>query len=80
PWVQLLRANLRGAELDELRARLGPGAPELAELLPELRELVPDLPGPAVHDPEALRFRLFVAVGAFLRSIGDERALLVVLD
>jgi DNA-binding SARP family transcriptional activator/tetratricopeptide (TPR) repeat protein len=80
PWVQLLRTYLRGAELDELRARLGPGAPELAELLPELRELLADLPRPAVHDPEALRFRLFDAVAALLRGIGDERTLLVVLD
>jgi DNA-binding SARP family transcriptional activator len=80
PWVQLLRAYLRGAEPDEVRARLGAGAPELAVLLPELRELVTDLPRPAVHDPEVLRFRLFDAVAAFLRGIGDERPVLVVLD
>ncbi len=80
PWVQVLRAYARGAEPYELRGLLGAGAPELAELLPELRELVGDLPRPAVHDPEALRFRLFDAVAVFLRAVADERALLVVLD
>jgi len=80
PWVQVLRAYVRGAEPAELRGLLGAGAPELAELLPELRELVGDLPHPAVHDPEALRFRLFDAVAAFLRAVADDRALLVVLD
>lgn len=80
PWVQVLRSYVRKSEPDELRERLGPGAPELAELLPELRALIDDVPRPAVHDPEALRFRMFDAVAAFIRALAAERALLVVLD
>ena len=81
PWVQLLRAYVRDADAGQLRERLGPGAPELAELLPELRELLADLPPPAVRDPQALRFRLFDAVAGLLRAVAtSERPLLVVLD
>jgi DNA-binding SARP family transcriptional activator len=79
PWVQALRSYVRGADPDLLRVRLGRGAPELAEMLPELREVL-DLPRPAVHDPEALRFRLFDAIAAFLHGLGNERGLVVVLD
>jgi DNA-binding SARP family transcriptional activator/tetratricopeptide (TPR) repeat protein len=80
PWVQMLRAYVRGAELDELRARLGPRAAELGELLPELRELLGDLPRPRLRDPEALRFRLFDAIASWLREVSAERGLLAVLD
>jgi DNA-binding SARP family transcriptional activator len=80
PWLQVLRACLRGAEPAQLRRQLGRGAPELAELLPELGELLGEMPRPAVRDPEAVRFRLFDAVGAFLGAVAEERSLLLVLD
>jgi DNA-binding SARP family transcriptional activator len=80
PWVQVLRAYVRGAGLDEVRARLGPRAAELGELLPELNELLGDLPRPTLRDPEALRFRLFDAIAGCLGEVSAERGLLVVLD
>src|SRR5215210_1307930 len=80
PWVQVLRAYVRGAEVDELRARLGPHASELGELLPDLHELLDDVPRPLLRDPEARRFQLFDAVASVLRDIGAERGLLVVVD
>ena len=80
PWVQLLRAYVRGVQVDELRARLGPHASELGELLPDLHELLDDVPRPLLRDPEARRFQLFDAVASVLREIGAERGLLVVLD
>jgi DNA-binding SARP family transcriptional activator len=81
PWVQLLRASMRGLEPAQLRRCVGSGGPELAELLPELRELLGDIPRPVVRDPEALRFRLFDSVVSFLGEIAaTERPLLVVLD
>jgi DNA-binding SARP family transcriptional activator/tetratricopeptide (TPR) repeat protein len=81
PWVQVLAAYVRGVEPDMLRRRLGPGAPELAELLPELHEVLGELPSPAVRDPQARRFRLFDAAAALLRAVAaEERPLLVVLD
>jgi DNA-binding SARP family transcriptional activator len=80
PWLQVLRAGLRGAKPAQVRRHVGGGAPELAELLPELLELLGELPRPAVRDPEAQRFRLFDAVGAFLAAMSEERPLLLVLD
>jgi len=80
PWLQVLRAYLRGAEPAQLRGQLVRGAPELAELIPELRELLGELPRPTVRDPEALRFRLFDAIGAFLGAVAEERPALIVLD
>jgi DNA-binding SARP family transcriptional activator len=80
PWVQLLRAYARGVEIEELRARLGPHASELGELLPDLHELLEDVPRPLLRDPEARRFQLFDGVASVLREIGAERGLLVVLD
>src|SRR5205085_8792215 len=40
PWVQSLRGYVRQADPAKLRAQLGDGAGELAQILPELRELL----------------------------------------
>ena len=44
PWIQCLREFVRSVENEELRAALGVGASEMAQLLPELKERLPDLP------------------------------------
>jgi DNA-binding SARP family transcriptional activator len=80
PWVQALRSHARETDADALRAQLGPGTPELAQLLPELRTFVPDLPEPSPLDSEGARFRLFDAVAELLRSASEARPLLLVLD
>ena len=80
PWVQSLRAHVLETEPDALRAQLGPGAADLAQLLPELRELFPDLPEPPALESEGARFRLFEAVSAFLRSAARARPLVLGLD
>ena len=59
PWVQSLRAYVREAQLDALRAELGAGAADLAQIVPEVRERLPDLPAPPSADSEAARFPLF---------------------
>jgi predicted ATPase len=79
--VQSLRTYLRARDADVLRAQLGAGAADLAQLLPELGELYPDLPPPpAALDPDSARFRLFDSVAAFLRNAAREQTLLLVLD
>src|SRR5262245_185103 len=44
PWMQVFRTCLRQADGPTVAARLGPGAPYVAQVVPEVRELLPDLP------------------------------------
>jgi predicted ATPase/DNA-binding SARP family transcriptional activator len=80
PWVQSLRAYLYETEAEIVRAQLGGGASDLAQLLPELRELFPDLPDSPGLESESARFRLFEAASSFVRSAAKTRPLVLVLD
>src|SRR5262245_1798314 len=80
PWVQALRAYVREADGDALRAQLGGGAAVVAQLVTELRERLPDLPEPPAAESDVARFRLFDAVAEFLRSASESRPLVLVLD
>ena len=44
PWVQSLRSLIRHLNADELRAQMGAGAIDIAQLLPEVRGTLSDLP------------------------------------
>ena len=79
PWVQSLRTYIRDCDAVDLRAQLGPGAVDVAQLFPELRPRFPDLPEPPVLEAEA-RFRLFDAMAAFLTSASEARGFVLVLD
>jgi hypothetical protein len=68
PWVQCLRALVRESDPSMLRAQLGVGAADLAEIVPELRDLGPELPRPLSADAEGARFRLFDAITTLLRE------------
>ena len=80
PWIQALRILIGDTEPEALRAQLGTGAADLAQLIPELRERLPKLPEPPPLEGEGARFRLFEAVGSFLTSAAGARPLVVVLD
>jgi eukaryotic-like serine/threonine-protein kinase len=80
PWVQALRPHLRGEEPDSLRAQLGAGAADLAQVLPEVRARFPDLPAPPPLESEAARFRLFDATVDFLRRASESRPIVLFLD
>ena len=80
PWVHSLRAYVREAEPDALRAQLGAGAADLAQILPEVRERFPDLPEPPSLESEAARFRLFDAAVEFLRKASVGRPIVLLLD
>ena len=80
PWVQSLRAYVRESAPELLRAQLGTGAVELAQILPELRELLPGLPEPAALDSDGARFRLLYATAEFLRNACAARPTVLVLD
>src|SRR5215468_4661817 len=80
PWVQSLRACVRGLGSEELRSQLGAGAPFVAQILAEVAEVLPEVRPPPPVAAEAARFRLFDAVAAFLRNAGGMQPLMLVLD
>jgi tetratricopeptide (TPR) repeat protein len=80
PWMQALRAYIRGETPDVLRRQLGTGAAVLAQIVPEIREELGDVPAPSSPDPEDARFRLFDATATFLRAAGAAQPVLIVLD
>ena len=80
PWIQLLRAYAATRPATALRAELGIGASEVAQLLPEVAAAMPDLEPPPSLDPETARFRLFDAVATLLRRGARDTGLVVVLD
>ena len=81
PWVQILRAYMRGRDVDQLRTEMGAGAVDIAAIVPEVREQLPDFPMPPhFEDPEQARFRLFDSVTTFLHNAAHNHPLLLVLD
>jgi DNA-binding SARP family transcriptional activator len=80
PWTQSLRTYARQSEAEAMRRQLGANAADVAQIVPELRELFPGLPKPEAVESEAARFRLFDAMASFLREVGRERPLSLVLD
>src|SRR5579862_8400268 len=68
PWAQALRAHVRDAGAEELRAQLGPGARFVAQIVPEVAEVLADVGPPPAMEAEEARFRLFDAVATFLRN------------
>jgi predicted ATPase len=80
PWVQSLRALVRGAGSEQLRSQLGSGAPFVAQIVAEVAEVLLDVGPPPPAGAEAGRFRLFDAVATFVRNAGAMQPLMLVLD
>jgi tetratricopeptide (TPR) repeat protein len=80
PWVEALRTYVANVDLEGLKADLGAGAPQLAQIVPELRELVSDPPSLEAGGSESARFRLFDAVRSFLRNASARAPIVLVLD
>jgi class 3 adenylate cyclase/KaiC/GvpD/RAD55 family RecA-like ATPase len=80
PFVEALRQYVRDRDDDPLRAALGAGAPELANLVPEIRVRFPDLPDAPLLDGEAERQRLFESMAGFVRRAARAAPLVLILD
>src|SRR5207244_4652754 len=79
PWVQSLRTYVEESAPEALRAQLGPGAADVAQIVPERRERLTDLAEP-VLEGEGARFRLFDYAARFLKNAASARPLVLVLD
>lgn len=80
PWIQILRALLRGADALRLEQELGPRARYLSHLLPELATrggVKPELPP---LDAERGRFELLDAVSGVLCDLPRPEGVLVILE
>ena len=82
PWAQILGAVAAAQETGNLRADLGAGGPDIAEIVPELRARLPDLdpPAAALSDASETRFRLFGSITHFLVNCSRHRPLVLILD
>ena len=79
PWTQALE-YVRDCEPRDLRARLGSGAADVAQVVPELRTVLDGVPEPPSSESEVARFRLFEAVAAFLERASQTQPLVISLD
>jgi tetratricopeptide (TPR) repeat protein len=80
PWIQIVRAYLHDCDLDTLRADLGAGAADIAQVIMEVRERFPQLPASLTLESEHARFRFFDSFTTFLKNVAHARPLVLLLD
>ena len=80
PFVEALRFYTNAVASDVLREQLGDTGADLARLIPEVRDRVPGLPEQTQLDPEAERYRLFLAVARVLTEASNTAPLFLLLD
>ena len=80
PWIQTIRSYARDVDPDQLRAVMGAGAGDIAEIVSEVRYQLPDLPQAPALEPEQARFRLFDSIVSFLRNAGSKQSTLLILE
>jgi predicted ATPase len=80
PWVQVIRAGLKGLSLEERRDAFSTGAAEIAPLVPEIRSMLPELPMSGVPESPEGRFLLFDAVAGFIERLAHATPLVIVID
>ena len=81
PWVQIIRSFLRSGSSDDMARALGPGAPEIGEIVAEVSEVIPGLRPPVkIDNPRYARFRLFESLAAFFKNIAETSPIVILLD
>jgi class 3 adenylate cyclase len=75
PFLEAIGNRLTTENTEELKARLGPAADELAQLFPQLGR-----PSAIGGDPTQAKLRMFEAILLLLRDAARGRALLLVLE
>src|ERR1700693_4187385 len=82
PWVQILRAYVDAASLDEVRLNMGTAATEIAALVPELLDSAhhtQQTPS-GLADSSPARFRTFDAIRQFFHQATQQVPITLVLD
>lgn len=79
-WMQVLRAAIESAPVEDVRADLGAGAAVICELLPELAERIGSSVSASDAVAERSSFQLFTDVCSFLIRSARRRPTLIVLD
>src|SRR4029453_887840 len=80
PFVETFREWTRRQGAAQLRAALGPTAPEIAKLAPEIEAKLGPLAANPPLSPSEERMRLFDTAARFLASLAAERGLLIFID
>ena len=80
PWVQSIRSHVHQSDPEQLRAEMGPGAANIAEIVSAVREKLPDLESPPTLEPEQARFRLFDSITTFLKNASQSQLIMLILD
>ncbi len=81
PWVQAIRTYVETTDAEVLRAALGGGATEIAQIVPAVRDRFPELAAAtAPVGPEQSRFRFFDGVASFLKRAAERDPLILILD
>jgi DNA-binding CsgD family transcriptional regulator len=80
PWVQIMRTLILNRSSSAMRAEMGAGAADIAEVVPQVRERLPGLSPSPVVEPAQARFRFFDSMTSFLRNVALKQPLVLVLD
>ncbi len=80
PWVQPLRSYAQQRDAEQLRADLGNGASDIAQIVSDVHDKLPDLTRLPELEPGQARFRLFDSITTFLKNASQFQPLMIVLD
>jgi DNA-binding CsgD family transcriptional regulator len=80
PWLQPIRSYIQQRDPEQLKAEMGPGAADIAEVVSEVRGKLPSLEPPLALQSEQARFRLFDSITTFLKNAAQSQPLMLVLD
>lgn len=80
PWIQVLRALLRGRSEDDVRELAGPHASVLPQLLPELGPKLGEPTSAPALAPEQARFQLLDAAAWVLTEAAEKAPLAIFLE
>ncbi|MGH8886310.1 MAG: ATP-binding protein [Egibacteraceae bacterium] len=80
PWIQIIRAHIQHLDDHALRAQLGVGAADIAQVVLEVAERLPGLSPPAPLGAEQARFRLFDSATRLLINAAAAAPQVLILD